>query len=92
MRFVGSREDEDLLDLLVRRICLSMNPTPGEAQKMRTDLAVVHLNGCPLDLDGLLLADAADFIVEVWDIHRYLDRSTGQLTHGHKPRFRKEKG
>lgn len=53
------------------------------------DITAAHLNGCPLDLERLLKADAIDFAHDVFGIGKNLDRSTGKLVGGFLPRFAK---
>lgn len=55
------------------------------------DLTATHLNGTPLELEDLLLADDANFGHDVCGISGNIDRETGQLLNCFLPRFaRKE--
>ncbi|MFA6167824.1 MAG: hypothetical protein WC700_14480 [Gemmatimonadaceae bacterium] len=51
------------------------------------DVTACHANGMPLDLDGLLAADDADFAHDVFGINRHIDRATGQLGDCFVPRY-----
>jgi len=51
------------------------------------DLTACHLNGCPLDLDGLLNAERFDFVHDVTGICRHIDRTTGELRDCFLPRY-----
>lgn len=54
---------------------------------LEMDLAACHLNGVPLDLDGLLGASDSDFGHDVFGIQRYIDRKTGELMDCFLPRY-----
>lgn len=51
------------------------------------DLTACHLNGCQLDLDGLLQAERFDFIHDVTGICHHIDRATGELRDCFCPRY-----
>ncbi len=51
------------------------------------DIAVVHTTTCPLHLWRFLASDADDFSHDFTGIGRYIDRKTGFLFGGFKPRF-----
>jgi len=51
------------------------------------DVTAVHQNGCPLNLKGLLAADAFDFSHDIAGIVRHIDRETGELAGGFLPRY-----
>lgn len=51
------------------------------------DLTATHMNGCPLDLGGLLAASDGDFVHDVWGIRIHLDRETGELKDCFIPRY-----
>ena len=51
------------------------------------DLTACHLNGCAIDLLGLLHGNDSDFVHDVWGIHRHIDRRTGVLGDCFLPRF-----
>jgi len=60
---------------------------PGTVLEIAMDIIATHLNGRPIDLDGLSGAKWGDFIHDVCGIHRYLDRTTGKLTDCFRPRY-----
>lgn len=56
-------------------------------QDIAMDLLATHLNGCPLDLQGLLDSDQFELLHDVLGIKRHLDRSTGKLAEFFTPRY-----
>lgn len=56
---------------------------------MVMDLLCVHCNGCPLNLHQLLLGSDDDLSHDLLGIGKCLDRLTGQLMHGFRPRHRR---
>lgn len=57
------------------------------------DLLVCHGNGCPLQLDELVIvATDRDFVHDVAGITRHMDRTTGRLGDGFTPRFVRRDG
>lgn len=51
------------------------------------DIAAVHCNGTPLKLLQLYMSGNDDFTHDVLGIGVHIDRSTGKLRNGFKPRF-----
>jgi len=51
------------------------------------DIEDCHTNGCPLDLAGLLAANALDFAHDVSSIAFHIDRDTGKLSDNFVPRY-----
>jgi len=51
------------------------------------DLTATHMNGNPLRLADLLVADDANFAHDVFGIRRHINRRTGQLENCFVPRF-----
>jgi hypothetical protein len=51
------------------------------------DLTAVHANGNPLRLEGLRDADDFNFAHDILGIRRHLNRETGRLEDGFRPRF-----
>jgi len=51
------------------------------------DVTTCHSQGQPLRLDDLLGADDFNFMHDIGGINRHLDRKTGQLLDGFRPRF-----
>lgn len=58
-----------------------------DRMSMVMDLMATHANGCPMDFAQLLAADDFNLAHDVFGIHRYLNRETGQLTDCFRPRF-----
>lgn len=50
------------------------------------DVSAVHANGCPLNLTRLLRFDDFNFAHDILGIRRHLNRTTGQLESGFRPR------
>jgi hypothetical protein len=57
-----------------------------DALSLQMDIAATH-NTCPLRLEEWLAAGDADFSHDLFGITRHMDRTTGHLTPGFKPRF-----
>lgn len=62
------------IDPKVNRMCVNM------------DITATHCNGTPLDLEGLLAFDEFNFRHDVFGICRHLNRRTGKLENGFRPR------
>lgn len=54
------------------------------------DITICHEEACPLDLEGLLKAEDADFIHDVIGINRRLCHECHHLKDGFVPRFAKD--
>ena len=54
--------------------------------KLDMDISACHLNGCPLDLQGLLNATPGDFNHDISGIVSRIDRETGNLRDCWTPR------
>lgn len=82
-----SRADADRIAAIVKRAHaeedrLGHERTPG----LDMDITACHANGCPLDLSGLLAADAFNFVHDVYGIHAHICRKTGRVRN-FVPRF-----
>jgi len=51
------------------------------------DIAATHLNGNPLNLQGLLKADDFNFALDIAGIGQHINRETGELENCFLPRF-----
>jgi hypothetical protein len=81
-----SRQDSELISMIAER-ALAMSRNYGvQYSNIQTDLLACHLNGNPLNLWGLLNADDYNFAHDIFGIRRHLDRHTGELTGGFRPR------
>ena len=78
-------KEKQQVDLIVNRI-LKTSPITNKLNSHR-DILMVHLNGCPLDLDGLINASDADFYHDIDGIFINLNRETGRLEDYFVPRF-----
>lgn len=67
--------------------CMSFESRGSSRLEVTMDLTACHLNGCPLDLDGLLNAGQGDFMHDVAGIMRHINRRTGQLENCFLPRY-----
>jgi hypothetical protein len=68
---------------------LNLELLGSDRLSLSMDLTACHANECPLDLDGLLLANDLDFTHDVCGIMRHIDRKTGTLTNCFLPRYAK---
>ncbi len=87
-----TREDHLLVVMIVDRFEKLIDESGG-GQRLTTrrellmDLTACHVNGCALDLAGLLAASPMDFAHDVIGIWRHIDRSTGTLGDCFVPRY-----
>ena len=85
IRFDVSEEDAGLICLIVSR---AMRHYPDlDEQSLSMDITACHLNGCPLRLEALEMANDFDFIHDVFGIRHHMDRRTGKLMNHFRPRF-----
>lgn len=63
-----------------------MQLSPDEQIGLMMDLGMVHATGHPLALFSLLVSSNEDLTHDVLGINKFIDRSTGQLREGFKPR------
>jgi hypothetical protein len=73
--------------LIVARVINEHPRIAPERREVMMDLTAAHANGCPLDLRGLILADAFDFAHDVFGIMDHIDRRTGQVLGFFVPRY-----
>lgn len=90
MNWNVSRKDAKLIDKIVDRY-IDLQPTSQVGCRMERamDLTACHLNGCPLDLEGLLAAKDMDLIHDVWGLFVHIDRTNGKLQDCFVPRYAK---
>lgn len=79
-----AKERETALQIAERANALNAN---CDVLHTMMDIIATHVNGCPIDLDGLLAADDLNFSHDVLGIARHLNRETGQLESFFLPRF-----
>ncbi len=76
--------------VLIRKIVKRARTMEGlSAVELDMDIAAVHRNGCPLDLEKLLAFDDFNFLHDCHGIRRHIDRRTGALTECFVPRCAK---
>lgn len=87
--FKVSKEENEIICKIAHRADELFKEHNIEQTVMDTimDLSATIAQGCPLRLDDLLAADAANFAHDVAGIRRHLDRKTGLLGDCFLPRF-----
>lgn len=87
-------EDAKLIGQIVARFSTAYEAeicAPTRRMNLEMDITACHLNGCPLDLQGLLGASDFEFAHDVQGIRIHIDRATGHLFGCFSPRYaRKE--
>lgn len=81
-----SPRDEFLIGQIVERADLLLD-LPIDNRNLTLDLVTLHVNGCALDLAGMLHAGEGDFCHDIDGIRRHIDRRTGRLLRGFSPRY-----
>lgn len=82
------RESETIIKIMLRAAsCMNFEQRGGNRLEVTMDLTACHLNGCPLDLEGLLSAENDDLIHDVSGIMRHINRKTGRLEDCFVPRY-----
>lgn len=83
--FNTTTEEAQKISAIVAR-AKAIDPTV-DMEALSMDIADLHVNGCPLDLDRFLAAELFNFVHDIAGIMRHLDRETGQLKNCFLPRF-----
>ena len=83
--WTSTKADYTLINKIAARAC-DLFPM-ADRITIQMDVACVHSNGCPLRLHDLLGADDANFMHDIAGISQHLDRKTGKLAAGFRPRF-----
>ena len=78
-------KEKQQIGLIVNRM-LKTSPSTNKLTS-HSGISMVHLNGCPLDLDGLINASDADFYHDINGIFLNLNTETGRLEDYFVPRF-----
>jgi hypothetical protein len=86
INWTTSRDDSDTIEKIAVRARQDLGYS-GPPIEIIMDVTAVHANGCPLNLTGLLEADAFNFAHDIDGIRNHVDRETGQLTGGFLPRY-----
>ena len=86
-----SPEDLRKITAIVMRASsmLNLDSFGSSRIQLSMDLTACHLNGNPLDLDGLVKADESNFQHDILGIIRHLDRTSGELQDCFSPRYSK---
>lgn len=84
VNFDATDEEVDLIYDIVKRIDSYVPVKDFQSRCM--DIAACHCNGCRLDLNKFLNIDKASFLHDIVGITINLDRTTGKLTSGFRPR------
>jgi hypothetical protein len=83
----SARQESELIIRIVER-ALALSRNYGiEYTSAQTGLLVCHQNSNPLNLQGLLDAYDYNFEHDIFRIRRHLDRDSGELIGGFRPRF-----
>ena len=86
VRFDATREEHACAVQIAKRYAMYVGETRQTIQ-YHMDIVACHLNGCPLDLDGLRAAHLTDLVHDMAGIHRHINRDTGLLQNGFQPRY-----
>lgn len=94
VRFDVKPRDLAYIGLIVARFLRFLSDrgiavTENHAKNLQIDLGVCHRNGCELDLNALLQMDLTPFVEDCVNIGKNLDRNTGKLMNGYRPRCAK---
>lgn len=80
-----TRNDAELISRIVDRY-LKLYVTDNRLA-VDMDITAAHLNGCPLNLEGLLYAKDFDFFHDINGIRAHLDRKSGKVKGCFSPRY-----
>lgn len=84
VKFVTNKKDLLLIEAIAVRAVKDL-----QLDKLSTgmDVSACHANGNPLRLKELLEADAFNFTHDICGIYNFINRDTGKLEHGFRPRY-----
>lgn len=86
---IGSKEEARTINKIAHR-AVALAADAGISYSIMDadmDVTACHVNGCPLKLDALLVADEGNFAHDVFGIRRHIDRTTGELQDCFVPRY-----
>lgn len=91
VKFMVSDADITLIGLVVTRFldflkARGVAVTENHARNLHMDLGATHSNGCPMDFAALMAMDLTPFVEDCMGIGKNLDRTTGKLLNGYRPR------
>ncbi len=94
VKFNVTDEDVVLIGIVVTRFLDFLRdrgilPTEAHARNLHMDLGAAHSNGCRLDFSALVAMDLTPFVEDCIGIGKNIDRTTGKLLHGYRPRCAK---
>ena len=92
IKFTATKKDNALIGKIVDRAVgyYKQAKVRVSAQDIEMDITATHLNGCRLNLGGLLAADQFNLMHDVCGINQNLNRTTGKLENCFLPRFAKK--
>ena len=74
-----TQDENEIIRRIVLRFERKFGRPPGyQRLNLTMDISAAHL-ACPMDLEGLLEADAATFGHDIGGITRHINRDTGEL-------------
>ena len=82
-----SRQESELIIMIAERALAMSRSYSVQYSNIQAGTITCHLNANPLNLRELLDADDYNFAHDIFGIRRHLDRNTGELTGGFRPRF-----
>ena len=84
---MATKEDSDKIVAVATRASeiLTRANVPHSNLAIFVDLELCHANGCPLDLDAMMICPEEVLIHDVIGISRFVDRETGELFAGFLP-------
>lgn len=92
INWTASADDMRLIMAIVKRAIVDGLITPKSTMDLEMDITATHLNGTPLRLADLLVADRFNFVHDVGGIRRHLNRETGKLDGRFLPRYTRRQG
>lgn len=90
VKFTATKAETETIRKIIDRVVVELPWTRigfrSSRQDLHMDIEAVHSNGCPLDLEKLLIAPAFDFAHDISGIRNCIDRSNGTLQRNFRPR------
>jgi hypothetical protein len=94
LNFTCPVEDQRLITQIVQRYVQISRELRGpdflnqhDVMILTMDITACHCNACTLKLWQLLASDNSDFLHDILNIVRNIDRKTGKMLNGFRPRF-----
>lgn len=90
INWLATKEEYRLISMIINRaVELNIISYQKTKRELGMDIVACHCNGCPLDLQKLLLASDFEFQHDVRGISYNIDRETGKLDNCFVPRCAK---